>query len=82
MSMLFIFGENDSAGVEYARKNGFQPGRFQVLSRADAMKKFPVGEKTQVLLVGKVERRHDYEDLIRILNEIGAVVNRVAVASN
>lgn len=78
---LFIFAETDQQAIEYARKNKFRPGTFHVLSRVDAMRRFKFTSPPQALLVGRVERRHDYEDLMATLQEFHTVVNRIALSA-
>ena len=78
MDKLFIFAETQRQAMDYARKNKFRPGYFDVLPRPDSLRAYK--RPVSVLLVGRVERRDDYEDLMRILEEVEARVNRIAVS--
>ena len=75
---LFLFAETQKQAMDYARKNKFNMGTFDVLSRVDGLRAYD--PPINVLLIGRVEKRADYEDLIAILTEVKAQVNRIAVS--
>lgn len=75
---LFLFAETQKQALDYARKNKFGMGTFDVLSRVDGLLAYE--PPINVLLIGRVERRTDYEDLQAILLEVKATVNRISVS--
>lgn len=77
MSKLFVFAESGPLGIAYCRRNNFKIGTFEVLSKPMQLRAYP--KPHNVLLVGNVSKREDYEDLLEVLEELNAKVERLAV---
>jgi len=75
---IFLFAETQQQALEYAKKNKFQPGKFEVLSRPSGLRAYE--QPISAILIGRVERRMDYDILLEVLKEVNAEVRRIAVA--